>query len=322
MNQKLIDLKNRMRSVKNIQTITQTIATVAAAKLARTRHKASRIKLYSQKMRNMVIAHTKSLQQLSENKIALEKLHSKTNENLSYLYLFKENPDINKTYILVLTSDIGMCGNYNSLICKLAHNFADEEKNKGKEVFIVTKGLKGEEYFKKKTQYSIKESFSWALEGVLLKDAEELFMYFLDIFKEQKCSEIHAFYTEFFTVVKREPRGMKLLPLTIDPRLIGDGELYEDLVWIYEPYLSYILEELIPTYLRIQIFNILLESYASEQAARMIAMEEASDRAQKTLFELTKVFNKMRRDLITLDLLGIISAGKIIEKEALSKIAF
>jgi F-type H+-transporting ATPase subunit gamma len=82
------------------------------------------------------------------------------------------------------------------------------------------------------------------------------------------------------------------------------------------------LAELIPTYLRIQVFNILLESYASEQGARMMAMEEASDRAEKTLKELGIQFNRIRRDLVTLDLLGILSAAKVIEKEAASSVGF
>jgi len=308
MSQKLIELKQRMRSVENIQTITQTMATVAAAKLARTRFKASGLQVYSSKMRELALRQSRYVQKFADHKLE------------EYSPLMEERKEINKVALFVIASDIGMCGNYNGQVCRLGHKFVEDKQKEKKNVFLVTKGLKAEEYFRKRTNFPIIHKYAWRTEGVSLKDAEELLNLMLALYKQREVDEVYSAYTRFQSAIKREPQLIRLLPLRIEREEKVKEPEFES--WIYEPNAVSLLEELIPTYLRIQVYDLLLESYASEQGARMMAMEEASDRAEKTLQGLKVQYNKMRRDLVTLDLLGIISASKVLEKEAIAKVGF
>lgn len=307
MSQKLIEVKHRMRSIDNIRNITQTIATVAAAKLARTRTKAAGLQTYSRKMREIILDQSTHVQESGE-------------ELGKYSPLLRGKEKVEKVGLFVIASDVGMCGNYNGRINRLAHKFAQDKLAKNQQVFLITKGLKAEEYFRKKTKLPIIHKYTWRSEGVSLADAEEVLNLMLNFYERATVDQVDIAYTQFYSAVKSEPKVLKLLPLSLGVGEKAEGPRLES--WIYEPNRALILEELVPTYLRIQVYDILLESYASEQAARMMAMEEATDRAEKTLRALLAQYNKMRRELVTLDLLGIISAGKVLEKEATSQMGF
>jgi F-type H+-transporting ATPase subunit gamma len=303
MSQKLIELKHRMRSVGNIQSTTQTMSTVSAAKLARSRAKALSLRAYAERMREIVSTQSSYFNELGD-----------------ISFLFKEKERGNKIDVMVITSDIGMCGGYNGQICRLAQNFLEKQERKGYSVGIWSKGLKGEEFFRRKTKYRVDGYDPWSPEGVSLNDAVKLLYTMSDLFSADDTKELYCAYTKFISTAKREPTILRILPIGMDTLTWGKEHTLTE--WIYEPGPLDLLAELIPTYLRIQVFNILLESYASEQGARMMAMEEASDRAEKTLKELGIQFNRIRRDLVTLDLLGILSAAKVIEKEAASSVGF
>lgn len=303
MSQKLIELKNRMRSVANIQSTTQTMSTVAAAKLARSRSKALSLRAYVERMREIVSTQSAYFEELAE--ISL---------------LFKQKQKGEKLMIVVITSDIGMCGSYNGQICRLAQAFMESKENQGIPIGAWSKGLKGEEFFRRKTKYRVEGYDPWSPEGVALNDAVKLLYTMSDLYADENVKEVYCAYTKFISTAKREPKIIRIFPVGMDTLTWGIEHKFKD--WIYEPNPYDLLAELIPNYMRTQIFDLLLESYASEQGARMMAMEEASDRAEKTLRELRIQYNRIRRDLVTLDLLGILSAAKVIEKEAASTSGF
>lgn len=308
MSQKLIEIKNRIASVENIKNTTQTMATVAAAKFARTRNRALKLGAYSSKMHDIIS---------SQSEYA-----SLFDEEIRERYpLLSEKAKTNKRVVLaVIASDIGMCGNYNSQITRLAHQFIEEKEKEETEVYLVTKGLKAEEYFRKKTKNQILHKFNWSTEGVSIKDADDFLSFIHILFEKAEIDSIYIAYTKFYSAVKREPVIVKLLPIPFD--VFSSDKTHGLSGWIYEPDAFNILDELIPTYLRIQTYDILLESYASEQGARMMAMEEATERAEVTLKDLKVRFNKIRRSLITLDLLGILSAARVLEKESIASSGF
>ncbi len=313
MSQKLVDLKSRMKSVENIMGTTDTMSTVAAAKLARTRSKAASLSIYAEKMRQ--IALIQSEYALTSEKILRE---------ASPLLIDKGKQD--RIVVFVIASEIGMCGNYNGLIGKRAHLFLEKiiKNNKDVEVGIWIKGRRGERYFKKNTPYPILNVDSWSEQGVSISDAITLIMNMTYLFLNQNIDEVYCAYTKFHGPTKREPTVLKMLPfnLGIEEEKEKKERIPQFKDWIYEPDPLVILKELIPMYFKIQVFDMLLESYASEQGARMMAMEDASDRAKETLAEMLISYNRMRRDLITLDLLGILSAAKVIEKEAAAQTGF
>ncbi len=312
MSQKLVDLKNRMKSVENIMGTTDTMSTVAAAKLARARSKAASLSIYAEKMRQ--IALMQSQYALSSQEILQE---------ASPLLIDKGKQD--RVVVFVIASEIGMCGSYNGQIGKKAHSFLENllKNNKKAEVGIWIKGLRGERYFKKNTPFPILKVDSWSEYGVAISDALSLIMNMTYLFLNKGIDEIYCAYTKFHGPTKREPVVLKMLPFTFgleEEEKKQSQHAFEE--WIYEPDPLIILKELIPMYFKIQVFDMLLESYASEQGARMMAMEDASDRAKETLAEMLISYNRMRRDLITLDLLGILSAAKVIEKEAAAQTGF
>jgi F-type H+-transporting ATPase subunit gamma len=303
VSQKLIELKHHMRSVSNIQSTTQTMSTVAAAKLARSRHKALSLRAYVERMREIVSTQSAYLYDLGESSP-----------------LFKPKERGNKIMTVVITSDIGMCGSYNGQICRLAQAFMEKKESQGQDVGIWSKGIKGEEFFRRKTKYRVEGYDPWSLEGVSLNDAVKLLYTMNNLFMADDVKELYCAYTRFISTVKREPKIIRIFPVGMDTLIFGKEHKFQE--WIYEPGPFDLLGELIPIYMQTQIFELLLEAYASEQGARMMAMEEASDRAEKTLRELGIQYNRIRRDLVTLDLLGLLSAAKVIEKEAVSSTAF
>ncbi|MFH1030274.1 MAG: ATP synthase F1 subunit gamma [bacterium] len=311
MSQKLVDLKNRMGSVENIMGTTDTMSTVAAAKLARSRAKAVSLRAYTERLRRIALLQS---QYALNNKEAIEKA--------SPLLIKKEQQ--NKVVVFMIASDIGMCGSYNGIIGKKTHLFLEEylKNNKEAEVGVWIKGKRGERYIKTKTKFPILKIAPWSEEGVSMDDALSLVREMTDLFLNQGIDEIYCAYTKFHGPAKREPVVMKMLPFefTSGEEKSGEHHNFED--WIYEPDPLAILAELVPTYFKIQIFEMLLESYASEQGARMMAMEDASERASEKLQEMGIQYNRMRRDLITLDLLGILSAAKVIEKESAAQTGF
>lgn len=305
MSQKLIELKQHINSVENIKATTQTMSTVAAAKLARSRSKAASLRNYAEKMREIVLVQSYYVAELGDKVAEVSPL-------------FKAKSDEGKTIFVVIGSDIGMCGSYNGQIGRLAQAKIEEMQAAGQNCTVFCKGIKSEEFFRRKTKIPILGMEKWSDEGVSINDAIKLLVTMIKLFNDPEIKEIHCAYTKFYSPVKREPTILKMLPLNFNIMAApGTFQSFED--WIYEPDPISILKELIPTYFRIQVFDMLLESYASEQGARMMAMEEASDRAEETLKGLRVNYNKMRRDLITLDLLGILSAANVIELEAAKK---
>ncbi|MCL6583281.1 MAG: ATP synthase F1 subunit gamma [bacterium] len=304
MSQKLIELRHHIQSVENIKATTQTMSTVAAAKLARSRNKAASLRTYAEKMREIVQVQSYYIAEMSDRAAEISPL-------------FQSKPGEGKTVFVVIGSDIGMCGSYNGQIGRLALSRIEELQAEGQVCAVYCKGIKSEEFFRRKTKIPIIGMEKWSEEGVSINDAINLLRTMVKLFNQEDIKEIYCAYTKFYSPVKREPTILKMLPLSFDILPAGKFQVFED--WIYEPDAITILKELIPTYFRVQVFDMLLESYASEQGARMMAMEEASDRAEETLRELRVAYNKMRRDLITLDLLGILSAANVIEMEAAKK---
>ena len=292
--------------MENIQSIAETMATVAAAKLARTRNKALGLKSYSQRLRQIVLDQSACLESFG---LKLEEISP----------LMKEKENANQTLLIAIAADQGMCGSYNGRVCRLAHSLVEDEKNEGRDVVVVTKGFKAQEYFQKKTNVPIDIKLYWRSEGVSLRDARELLNLILEAYEKREVGLVKVAYTAFYSPAKTEPEVITILPIKMEFETSYEGAAQE---WFYEPEVVPILEELIPTYLQVQVYDLLLESYASEQAARMMAMQDATERAEKVLAELHAQYNKIRRELVTIDLLGILSAGQVLKKEAGARMGF
>jgi F-type H+-transporting ATPase subunit gamma len=295
--QKLLELKQRMKSVENIETITRTLATVSAAKLSWSRRRAAGLREYARKMDGI----------LGEQQAYL----SGNGRNIGSISpLLSERDAVRTVALLVLTADRGMCGSYNLAACRLALDFWEQKKRASQRTFFLVKGRKGERYFRKRNA-DINHAAGWRREGVRPDEVETLLSLLLDPFLSGAVDEVYAVYTQFYSPLRRLPKIKRLLPVTLE-RVGGTGAPVDK--WHYEPSFPEILHELLAIYLRVQLYDVLLESYASEQGARMITMQEATERAHKTLQERRMLYNRLRRESITLDLLGVLFASKVVEE--------
>lgn len=295
--QKLLELKQRMRTVQNIHTITRTLATVSAAKLASTRRRAGGLREYSGKMQEILFDQQ-------------EYLESKGVSIGTLSPLLRERDVVRNIAVLVITADRGMCGNYNLAACRLASGFWEKRKKAAQAVTFLMKGRKGERYFRKRGAEILYDE-GWRRGGVQADEVEKLLSLMLELFLSGTVDEVYAVYTQFYSPVRRLPHIKRLLPVT---RERGAQRAARIERWFYEPSFREVFDELLAIYLRVQLYDVLLESFASEQGARMITMEEATERADKTLWECRVQYNRLRREAITIDLLGVLFASKVVEE--------
>jgi F-type H+-transporting ATPase subunit gamma len=295
--QKLLELKQRIKSVESIETITRTLSTVSAAKLSWSRRRAAGLREYTRKMEEI----------LGDQQAYLE---GKGMSIGSLSPLLAARDAVRTVAVLVITADRGMCGNYNLAACHLALDAWEKRKKASQNAVFLVKGKKGERYFRKRNA-EIVYAEGWRRKGIRPEEVEKFLSLLLDLFLSGAADEVYAVYTQFYSPIRRLPKIKRLLPVTLELHEHGRAAIEK---WYYEPSFREIVDELLAIYLRLQLYDVLLESYASEQGARMITMEEATERANKTLSECRVLYNRLRRESITIDLLGVLFASKVVEE--------
>jgi F-type H+-transporting ATPase subunit gamma len=295
--QKLLELVQRINSVQNIETITRTLATVSAAKLSWSRRRAAGLREYTRKIENILCTQQAYLEDSSMRAGFLSPL-------------LAERQAVRTIALLVITADRGMCGGYNLASCRLALDFWTKAKKAGQNILFLVKGKKGERYFRKRGAV-IAHAEGWRREGVRPQEVEKFLSLMLELFVSGGVDEVYTVYTQFYSPIRRMPKIKRLLPITLER--IGHRRAALN-KWCYEPSFREIIGELLDIHVRVQLYDVLLESYASEQGARMITMEEATERADKTLGECRMLYNRLRRESITIDLLGVLFASKVVEE--------
>lgn len=293
---KLLELRQRIRAVENIRTITRTLATVAAARLSRTRRRAAGLRVYARSVRDIL---DRQQRYIARRGLDLGALSS----------LLRERLPVRTVTLLVITGDRGMCGGYNLEACRLALDFWQASRKAGRQVRFILKGKRGSEYFGKR-HAEIRHQEGWRRAGIGADDVERLLALLLHLYRSGETDAIYAVYTEFHSPVRRRPRVVRFLPIRLPEP--GDAEEPAGEIgrWHHEPGFAEMLEELLAVYLRVQLYDVLLASYASEQGARMITMEEATERSDKALQEYRVQHNRLRREAITTDLLGALFASQ------------
>jgi F-type H+-transporting ATPase subunit gamma len=293
---KLLELRQRIQSVEGIQVVTRTLATVAAAKLSRTRRRAAGLRAYAGRVREMVLQ-----QQLyaARTGLALGQLS----------LLLGPRPPARRIAVLVIAGDRGMCGGYNLEACRFALDFCQRRRAAGQDVGLLLKGRRALSYFRQRG-LEILHHEEWRRDAVATEDVERWLGLLLERYRAGQVDEVHAVYTEFHSPIHREPRVVRILPVELPPPPVDGSPPRPIDQWHYEPPLTEVLDELLAAYLRVQLYDVLLESYASEQGARMITMEEATERADRALQEYRVQHNRLRREAITIDLLGTLFAAR------------
>ena len=286
----LDDLKKRIASVKSTQKITKAMKMVAAAKLRRAQESAEKGRPYSEKMNNVIL----NLFNGVSDKENAPKLLSGSGKDKVHL-------------CVVMTSDRGLCGGFNSNIIKKAKSYFAKLSEEGKNLKIVTVGSKGNDQLKRAygdkiiANMSFKES-----KNANYFDAEKVGKMVIEKFEAEEFDVCTIFYNQFKNVITQIPQGQQIIPLNTENSEENKSEdSYE-----FEPDEDEILNNLLPKNISTQIFKAMLENSASEQGSRMSAMDNATRNAGEMVDKLTIEYNRSRQAAITKELIEIISGAE------------
>ncbi len=287
----LDDLKKRIKSVKSTQKITKAMKMVAAAKLRKAQENAEKGRPYSKKMENIILNLTKSIND-PEN---APKLLVGTGKDKTYL-------------CVVLTADRGLCGGFNSNICKLAKVNFKKIINGGKELKIITVGSKGLDQIKREYgKYLIKKFSFKDKKQISFGEAQIIGKEIIDLFNQGAFDKCILFYNNFKNVITQIPQAQQIIPATNDSQKKNEEKSFS---YEFEPDEDEILDDLLPKNISTQIFKAFLENAASEQGSRMTAMDNATRNAGDLVDKLTINYNRSRQASITKELIEIISGAE------------
>ena len=287
----LDDLKKRISSVKSTQKITKAMKMVAAAKLRKAQENAEKGRPYSKKMNNIILNLSSGI----SDKENAPKLLSGTGEDKTHL-------------CVVMTSDRGLCGGFNTNITKKAKQYFQKILKENKVLKIITVGSKGYDQLKRQYKENIVEKISFKdSKNINYFDADKVGKIIIDRFEKKEFDVCTIFYNQFKNVITQIPQEQQIIPLKASEakKDTETGDIYE-----FEPEEDEILSNLLPKNISTQIFKAMLENSASEQGSRMTAMDNATRNAGEMVDKLTIQYNRSRQAAITKELIEIISGAE------------
>lgn len=278
----LKDIRRRISSIKSTQQITKAMKMVAAAKLRRAQQRIFAARPYAQKIEELIQSLLLNVGDF-ENPLIEKRL-------------------LKKIHLIVVSADRGLCGSFNSNIIKKA--LAQIDLLGDVEVVIVPVGKKANDFFKKRN-FKIDKEYVNIFNDLQFNYAKDIIQYVTDEFVNKNTDQVKLLYNEFKSVMQQNLIVEDLLPIDVKE---SEEKSVQD--FIYEPSQSEILNQLLPKHITMQIWKALLESNASEQGARMAAMENATENANEMIHELTLQYNKARQASITTEITEIVSGAE------------
>ena len=291
----LKDLKNRISSVKATQKITKAMQMVAAAKLRRAQTAAEEARPYSERMAKVLANISAGMANDGEFSDGASPLLAGTGSDKVHL-------------LVVATAERGLCGGFNSSIAKMAREKARQLKADGHQVKFYMVGKKGVDALKMEFADAMVEKITFReVKRMQFVNAETVGSKILEMYDNGEFDVCTLFFSEFKNVMTQIPTTLQLIP-TIPPEKSDDdaGDIYYE----YEPDEEEILNDLLPRNISVQVFRALLENGASEQGARMSAMDNATRNAGEMIDSLTLSYNRQRQAQITKELIEIISGAE------------
>jgi F-type H+-transporting ATPase subunit gamma len=286
----LDDLKKRIASVKSTQKITKAMKMVAAAKLRRAQESAEKGRPYSEKMNNIILNLSSGI---SDKENAPKLLSGSGNDKVHLC--------------VVMTSDRGLCGGFNSNIIKKTKSYFAKLAEEGKDLKIITVGSKGNDQLKRAYSDKIIANISFKeSKHANYFDAEKVGKMVIEKFEAEEFDVCTIFYNQFKNVITQIPQAQQIIPLNVEN---SEEDKPED-SYEFEPDEDEILSNLLPKNISTQIFKAMLENSASEQGSRMSAMDNATRNAGEMVDKLTIEYNRSRQAAITKELIEIISGAE------------
>ncbi|HEX7708092.1 MAG TPA: ATP synthase F1 subunit gamma [Thermoanaerobaculia bacterium] len=278
-----IDIRRRIRSVKNTQQITKAMKMVAAAKLRRAQERMMAARPYSASLRQVL------------SSVA-------TRVDISRHPLLQEREQERKVLLMVVTADRGLCGAFNTNVLRAAQNAMAEKR--WEEVHLLPIGRKANDFFKRR-EIPIRRQETHVYQALSLETAREIAQSLIVDFTSGEFDAVYVLFNEFKSIMAQTVTLTRMLPLdreAVDATTPATEYLYQT-----SPEL--ILSDLLPKHIEFQLYRILLESAAAEQGARMTAMESATKNASEMIDHLTLTYNRIRQAAITKEIIEIVSGA-------------
>ena len=280
----LIDIRRRIRSVKNTQQITKAMKMVSAAKLRRAQDAMFAARPYARKMMEVL------------NSLA-------TRARPDAHPLLQEHGD-ERVLLVVITADKGLCGGFNANIIRGASRFLEEQQRRERKLEVDLVGRKGRDFFRRR-RYRVRSEHIGLFQSLQFPVAQRIAQSLIRSYVEREVDRIHVVYNEFKTVIAQKVVVEQLLPI----RKLEFDPTEPPLDYIYEPSPGGIFDGVLPKHVEIQVWRALLESAAAEHGARMAAMDAATNNAGEMIDRLTLYMNKVRQAAITKEIIEVVSGA-------------
>ncbi|MFO7263333.1 MAG: ATP synthase F1 subunit gamma [Bacillota bacterium] len=287
-------IKNRIRSAKNMEQVTKAMEMVASARFRRCQERAELARPYAAKMREVIA--------------------SLAGGSSGFRHPMLERREVKKTGYLVITSDRGLAGGYNANLLRMVEDQIRSRHQSPDEYVILVIGRKGADYLEKRGYPVVKKVIGLS-DFPTFADIKDIASTAVSLFAKETYDELYLYYNHFVNPVTQQPRGELLLPLAnlMDDLKSEGQEGVKRYVYEYEPSPEEVLSALLPKYAESLIFAALLDAKASEQAARMTAMGNASDNAGEMIKMLTLQYNRARQAAITQEVAEIVGGANALQ---------
>ncbi|NPV11604.1 MAG: ATP synthase F1 subunit gamma [Ignavibacteria bacterium] len=294
----LREIRRRIIGIKSTQQITKAMKMVAAARLRRAQEAILNFRPYANTISNL-----------------LDNFVSNINDYNNPLLHPRE---VNRVTVVVVTSDRGLCGSFNTNLLRYAEDFIKTELKSyldTKNLDIVCIGKKGNDYFTKRN-YPVKKGYVNFFANLNYENALGVIHFLVNEYLIGNTDKVVFIYNEFRSVISQVVKQVQILPIVVEKKEETNQEKYKPIIeFIYEPTKEKILDTLLPKYLEVQMWRIILESNASEQGARMTAMDNATENAKELLKILSLSYNRARQAAITKELLEIVAGADALKEQ-------
>lgn len=288
----LRDIKRKIDAVKKTSQITKAMNMVAAAKLRGAQQNMERFHPYALKFKEFIGRLAAGVEDASQYSLLMPK------------------EQVKKVELLLITADRGLCGSFNSNLIVSAERFIRAKQAEGIEVVLTNAGRKANDYFKRRKP-GVRKAYTGLLNNVSYDDARRLGSEVIEQFETGEADEVYVIYSHFVNIVRQQATVVRLLPITPSAEEGGAGGSLE---YLFEPSHQALLTDLLPNYIFVQILECLYQTSVGEHAARMAAMENATNNCKELVRTLTLTYNKARQAGITKELMDIVGGAEALKK--------
>jgi F-type H+-transporting ATPase subunit gamma len=289
----LRDIKRKIDAVKKTSQITRAMNMVAAAKLRGAQQDMEGFHPYATKFRELIGRLAGGVE--ADGTFAL----------------LTPREEVKSVELVLITADRGLCGGFNNNLIVTGERFVKAKGAEGQEVTLTAAGRKGTDYFRRRS-YAVRKRLTGLLNKPNYGDAAALGEELINLFKSRQADEVYVVYSRFVSVAKQLPTLIKLLP--IEPNVDAVNSSAASIEYLFEPSHVELLNDLLPSYVYVQILECFYQTAVSEHAARMAAMDNATSNCKEVVRSLTLTYNKARQAGITKELMDIVGGAEALKK--------